>query len=71
MARRRREMEALAEMQRRERELMAARKKYDEMMKRRYKEEQENEEKNCMSKIRPPSKPQHILDDLELVASPF
>ena len=59
MARRRREMEALAEMQRRERErltaffraslksegpLMAARKKYDEMMKRRYKEEQENED---------------------------
>lgn len=37
-------MEALAEMQRRERELMAARKKYDEMMKRRYNEEQENEE---------------------------
>ena len=42
--RRRREMEALAEMQRRERELMAARKNYDEMMKRRYNEEQENEE---------------------------
>ena len=41
MTRRRREMEALAEMQRRERELMAARKKYDEMMKRRFNEEQE------------------------------
>ena len=33
-------MEMLAEMQRRERELETARKKYDEMMKKRYEEEQ-------------------------------